>query len=83
MMLLKPQPEPDAFDRLVRIPGNKFLKGLSDAKPTDKQWSQNDYWKHIRSQLRESYSRICAYYMLIGFHQAHVFLMLITIYQNL
>jgi len=62
MIPVKPQPEPDDFDRLVRIPGKNFLKGLFGAKPTDKQWRENDDWKEVRSELIESYHRICAYY---------------------
>jgi len=62
MMPVVPQPEPDVFDKLVRIPGNNFLNLLSGAKPTSKQWEQNDYWKEVRAQLQEYYHRVCSYY---------------------
>lgn len=61
MIPVKQEPEPDIFDQLVRIPGKKFLKKLSNAKPTYKQWKNQDYWKHIRFHLHDVYSGICAY----------------------
>ncbi len=62
MMPVEPQPEPDVFDRLVRIPGKNFLKQLSSAKPTDKEWNRHAYWKSIRPQLKKCYNCVCAYY---------------------
>src|SRR5215831_15757470 len=62
MIPVKPQSEPDVFDRLVRIPGINFLKQLSGAKPTDKQWKLHAYWKEVRPQLEKCYHCVCAYY---------------------
>lgn len=61
MIPVVPQPEPDIFDRLVRTPGEKFLKKLNNSKPTTKQWENQDHWKHIRFQLHTAYKGICAY----------------------
>src|SRR5260370_26159447 len=62
MIPVRPYPEPDIFDELVRIPGNSFLRQLSGSKPTTKQWSHQNHWKHILPQLCNYYHRICSYY---------------------
>lgn len=61
MIPVEPQPEPDVFDQLVRIPGKHFLRKLSGSKPTYKQWKYQDHWKHIRFHLYKAYHGICAY----------------------
>ena len=61
MIPVKPQPEPDIFDELVRIPGKRFLKKVSGTKLANKQWQNHDYWKNIRPQLYRAYDGICAY----------------------
>lgn len=63
MIPVKLQPEPDDFDALVRLPGNKFLKKLSlaNVKLTDKVWNGHKHWKAIQHPLWEAYNGICAY----------------------
>src|SRR5713101_2583527 len=62
MIPVKPYPEPDFFDKSVRIPGNSFLKQLSSSKPTGQQWKQNNYWTCALPELIRYYHRICSYY---------------------
>ena len=61
MIPVKPQPEPDIFDELVRVPGKRFLKKASGTKLTNKQWQYHDYWKNIRTHLYKAYDGVCAY----------------------
>ena len=62
MIPVKPKPEPDTFDQLVRVPGNRFLKKVSNSKLTNKQWEYHDYWTNIRPYIYDVYNRVCAYY---------------------
>ncbi len=53
------QPEPADFDVRVRQPGNVFLS--AHPNPNSKQWSKNNYWNRISSELYKAYRGICAY----------------------
>lgn len=53
------QPEPADFDIRVRQPGNAFLSTCPN--PTSKQWSKNNFWNRISSELYTAYRGICAY----------------------
>ena len=55
------QPEPDDFDELVRTPGKKFLKKLSNSKPKSRQWEKQNHWKHSLPHLYKAYNGMCAY----------------------
>lgn len=59
VLKVKPQPEPDTFNELVRVPGKRFLK--STRNPTRNQWSTHAYWTKALTDMRESYGAICAY----------------------
>lgn len=52
-------PEPADFDNLVRQPGLIFLSSCPN--PTTKQFEKHPYWRAIKSELRSSYSHVCAY----------------------
>jgi uncharacterized protein (TIGR02646 family) len=53
------KPEPPHFNKLVRVPGNNFLR--TTQRPTKKQWKRNDYWSLISDNLYKAYNGICAY----------------------
>ena len=59
MLPVKPHPEPQQFDKLVRQPGRCFLANTKS--PTSSQWSKHNYWKHIHDPMWNFYSGICMY----------------------
>jgi len=56
---VKRQPEPSAFDRLVRQPGLAFLRG--HPAPTGRLWDHHRYWSRVSHHLHTSYVGVCAY----------------------
>jgi hypothetical protein len=64
---IEQKPEPDFFDKKVRIPGNAFLQKLavsqntSMPKLTSDQWKRHDEWKHIRAYMHNVYQGVCVY----------------------
>lgn len=65
MIPVKPAPEPDSFDKKVRIPGKEFLMkiGIRDGKPSDfpVNWDGHDYWRNCSDELVKAYNSICCY----------------------
>lgn len=59
MIKILPQPEPDSFETVVRVPGLRFLR--MQPHPTSKQWAGRDYWRLSGNELREAYEHTCAY----------------------
>lgn len=55
------KPEPDAFDKKVRKPGNLYLK--FKPKPTSKEWKKDgkEYWQKMLPTARKLYNQCCAY----------------------
>lgn len=54
-----PQPEPRAFNAMIRKPGQKFLRKVPH--PNQKQFHSHQYWKESLPELRRAYSEVCAY----------------------
>jgi hypothetical protein len=54
-----PQPEPDQFESLVRLPGSAYLATVP--APTTAQWKKAAFWTRIAGDFRVSYGAICAY----------------------
>ena len=59
MMPIKAKKEPPKFQKLVREPGNAFLR--RHPAPTQKQWKTHAYWARCATDLYQSYGGICAY----------------------
>lgn len=59
MIHIDVKPEPAKFNESVRGPGQEFIR--QHPRPTDKQWSKNNYWKHVAKELHSAYEGICAY----------------------
>jgi len=59
MIPVPKKPEPDNFHKLVRRPGNDFLKKVP--KPTPKQWDSHSYWRIMLDRMRRDYNEVCAY----------------------
>ena len=57
MIPVKPEPEPDNFDELVRQPGGKYLGDNPDAKASDLP----PLWREVLPDLWEKYHGVCAY----------------------
>jgi len=76
-----PQPEPEIFDKLVRTPGEKFLKSLM----TQNQQPNNGRIKITGNIFGSNYTVLTREYVHtvhIGFYVAQAFQMLITSYPN-
>jgi hypothetical protein len=59
---VQPQPEPTSFDQKVRSKGAAFLKSNPPTIPVpSKFWNNRDYWRAALSDLRKSYSELCAF----------------------
>lgn len=71
MIPVKPQPEPNGFDKDVRQKGHEWLQkngvGLNSA--TNSVGALPTYWRSYNRHLWESYDGICAY---LSFHFAFV-----------
>ena len=52
-------PEPNNFEKRVRVPGRAFL--LKTPFPAGAQWKGREYWRNAIPDLRHAYSNICAY----------------------
>ncbi len=65
MIPVKPAPEPQSFDKNVRIPGRKFLSDLCVPKQRNPgvliPWNDARYWKRCANKLEKSYNHICCY----------------------
>lgn len=61
MIPVTPQPEPEDFHKLVRIPGKKFLKKCSGSQITSKEWRGHSYWRDVSLPLYYAYNCVCAY----------------------
>ncbi len=59
MIHVDPKPEPDDFNKKVRIPGNNFLE--RNPSPRGKDWNRHSYWSCCSDQLYALYNGICAY----------------------
>lgn len=59
MIRVLPQPEPNAFDALVRVPGNAFLAGYPANVKVD--FKKAPLWRKILDEIHELYGGICAY----------------------
>ena len=53
------QTEPSSFHKLVRVPGQAFLK--TTPNPRSKDYEKHRYWKHAAQEVFEAYNRVCAY----------------------
>jgi hypothetical protein len=54
---VKPQPEPDDFEKKVRKKGVDFLNQVS--QPSN--WNNREYWRESLDDLCKAYGRMCAY----------------------
>jgi hypothetical protein len=65
MIPVTPQPEPSAFDELVRKPGSKWLKEkripLDQAVPIGWKWTNKDFWRQVLDEAHKLYGGCCAY----------------------
>jgi len=52
-------PEPLSFDKRVRQPGSQFVGTLKSY--VDADFTGREFWRRTIPELREAYSRICAY----------------------
>ena len=59
MIPIRPQSEPNDFNRKVRQPGQTFL--ANKPNPKNNEWKGKDYWRICIPDLYESYGGICAY----------------------
>ena len=59
MIPVQKQPEPQQFNEIVEIPGDRFLDDIP--KPTTKQWKSHAYWTKVLKDARTCYKGICAY----------------------
>lgn len=57
MIHVDQQQEPDIFNKLVRQPGQKFLRQCP--KPKSSEWKP--YWTKIAPNLHDAYNGICSY----------------------
>jgi hypothetical protein len=57
MIPIKPQPEPDDFDKKVRKPGLAFLSKVPN--PKTKEWRH--YWRRSLRDLYDACNHICVY----------------------
>jgi hypothetical protein len=57
------QPEPEAFDDLVRQPGLEFIEPLINAgvQITSRHFRNHDYWLRCRNDLKAAFNSLCAY----------------------
>jgi hypothetical protein len=53
------QPKPPDFDKKVKLPGNRFL--ATTPNPTNKQFKNENHWRHASANLHSAYNGICAY----------------------
>ncbi|UUO13625.1 HNH endonuclease [Dolichospermum heterosporum] len=61
MIPIKPQPEPDDFDKKVRQPGLAFLSRFPNPSNKDYENNKATYWRESLSDLYDAYNHICAY----------------------
>lgn len=59
MIPVQAQPEPEDFHRLVRQPGQVFLRNGKRTRVRD--FSGHMYWRRVLKELHGSYEGICAY----------------------
>lgn len=55
MLRVQPVPEPAAFDREARQPGNAWLAANPEAERA------RDFWSPFRNELREGFRNLCGY----------------------